>query len=132
MTAVGVLCRLFTGQARTSTTISRGVDILVREQPRWTERSGSGLSTINFYYWYYGSYALFQYGGQLWKKWNDAMLAALLNSQRRGTVASTDEPIDEDGSWDPIGEWGRAGGRVYATALAAMTLEVYYRYERSK
>ena len=36
----------------------------------------------------------------------------------------------EDGSWDPVGEWGAAGGRVYSTAICAMTLEVYYRYLR--
>jgi len=33
------------------------------------------------------------------------------------------------GSWDPIDAWGTAGGRVYATAINALTLEVYYRYE---
>jgi hypothetical protein len=37
-----------------------------------------------------------------------------------------------DGSWDPIGEWGISGGRVYSTALGAMTLEVYYRFERQQ
>ena len=32
------------------------------------------------------------------------------------------------GSWDPDPVWGGHGGRVYATAMAAVTLEVYYRY----
>jgi hypothetical protein len=32
------------------------------------------------------------------------------------------------GSWDPDPVWGGHGGRVYSTALAAMTLEVYYRH----
>jgi hypothetical protein len=32
------------------------------------------------------------------------------------------------GSWDPVGAWGRDGGRVYSTALCALILEVYYRY----
>ena len=32
------------------------------------------------------------------------------------------------GSWDPDGRWGHEGGRIYATALAVLTLEVYYRY----
>ena len=33
------------------------------------------------------------------------------------------------GSWEPEGcEWGDAGGRLYSTALALLTLEVYYRY----
>ena len=34
------------------------------------------------------------------------------------------------GSWDPIDPWGGDGGRVYSTALLAMCLEVYYRYDR--
>jgi hypothetical protein len=35
------------------------------------------------------------------------------------------------GSWDPDDSlYGTKGGRIYATALAALTLEVYYRYLR--
>jgi hypothetical protein len=36
------------------------------------------------------------------------------------------------GSWQPFGNgwgrWGRSGGRVYSTALAVLTLEIYYRH----
>lgn len=32
------------------------------------------------------------------------------------------------GSWGPTGPWSEAGGRVLSTALATLTLEVYYRY----
>ena len=35
---------------------------------------------------------------------------------------------DEAGSWEPNGMWGGYGGRVYSTATAALSLEVYYRY----
>ena len=38
----------------------------------------------------------------------------------------------EDGSWNPVGEWCLAGGRVYATAINALTLEIYYRYKRAQ
>ena len=36
----------------------------------------------------------------------------------------------EKGSWffNPIGLSQEAGGRLYVTSLACMTLEVYYRY----
>ena len=35
----------------------------------------------------------------------------------------------DDGSWDPaVDKWGSIGGRVYATAINVLTLEVYYRY----
>ena len=35
-----------------------------------------------------------------------------------------------EGSWDPIGPWGKDGGRVYSTAMGALMLEVYYRYAK--
>ena len=34
----------------------------------------------------------------------------------------------ERGSWAPLDRWGMQGGRIYSTALAVLTLEVYYRY----
>ena len=37
-------------------------------------------------------------------------------------------PRPSCGSWEPIDRWGGEGGRVYATAINALTLEVYYRY----
>ena len=124
MTAVSVLCRLFAGQKRRDEAIKSGVKVLMKETPQWREAKGKRQSKINIYYWYYGSYAMFQFGGSQWKEWNDAMQEALLPTQRVGGC--------EDGSWDPIGEWGAAGGRVYATAIGAMTLEVYYRFVRQK
>ena len=128
MTAVGVLCRLFAGESRTDPTIKRGVDILMQETPRWLEQDGRRLSRINMYHWYYASYAMFQFGGGLWKKWNTDLIAALKGSQRQKVDPETKQPLDEDGSWDPIGEWGLAGGRVYATAIGALTLLAPGRY----
>ncbi|MBN1422293.1 MAG: hypothetical protein JXP34_26195 [Planctomycetes bacterium] len=124
MTAVAVLCRLFSGESRRDPAIRKGIGVLLREKPVWQEAAGARPSRVNLYYWYYATYALFQYGGLPWKEWNERMLEALLRSQRTDGCAR--------GSWDPIGEWGAAGGRVYATALGAMTLEVYYRYARAQ
>jgi hypothetical protein len=75
------------------------------------------------YYWYYGSYAMYQMGGSKhWEAWQKAMEKAVVGSQRKEG--------DEKGSWDPVGPWGYAGGRVYATALMTLCLEVYFRYAR--
>jgi hypothetical protein len=71
-------------------------------------------------YWYYGSYAMYQMGGEHWRAWNEAMKPTIVDNQRHDG--------DFRGSWDPIGPWGFAGGRVYATALMCLCLEVYYRY----
>ena len=59
-------------------------------------------------------------GGDLWKNWNLRMRRVLVDSQR------TDGPMA--GSWDPQGGHSSRGGRVYMTALAICTLEVYYRH----
>jgi hypothetical protein len=54
--------------------------------------------------------------------WNESMKAALIAHQR------LEKDRDEFGSWDPIDPWSGEGGRVYATALNCLTMEVYYRY----
>ncbi|MBN1422676.1 MAG: FHA domain-containing protein [Planctomycetes bacterium] len=123
MTSVGILCRIFSGERRASPIIRGGVDAVVANLPAWQEGSRGGSRIINLYHWYYATYALFQVGGEPWKTWNVAMRRALVDSQRVGGC--------EDGSWDPIGQWCPQGGRVYATALGAMTLEVYYRFTRA-
>ena len=54
---------------------------------------------------------------------------SLLNQLGGRREAQRDDG-DEKGSWDPIGPWGFAGGRVYSTALMTLTLEVYFRYSQ--
>jgi hypothetical protein len=59
----------------------------------------------------------------MWKKWNEPMKNALVPNQKTGKDGC------KNGSWDPDQErWGAEGGRVYAVAINALTLEVYYRY----
>jgi len=121
MTGVAVICRIFTGERSSSDAVRKGAKILMDNQPNWDDKND--IKELNFYYWYYGTYAMFQIGGPKWQTWNKAMQKALLPRQRRKGP--------EDGSWDPVGEWCLAGGRVYATAINALTLEIYYRYERA-
>ncbi len=120
MTAVSVICRIFCGQSRSNPKVLKGVDILMANLPDYNKPRND---KVDFYYWYYGTYAMFQFGGQNWHKWNSAMKKALLDTQRVGGCA--------DGSWDPVGKWGMIGGRVYATAINSLTLEIYYRYARA-
>jgi hypothetical protein len=121
MTAVGVLSRIFLGEdPRTSDMIRKGTDLCLRALPRWDPDDGS----IDMYYWYYGTLAMYQVGGTPWKKWNEAMKEAIVDHQHpKGSGA-------RDGSWDPIDPWGPDGGRVYSTACMVLCLEVYYRYDR--
>jgi hypothetical protein len=54
--------------------------------------------------------------GEPWKKWNAATSKLLIALQ------------EKDGSFPISTEWGERGGKVYCTALSALSLEVYYRY----
>lgn len=76
-------------------------------------------------YRYFGTYALFQLSAvepDGWKAWSKAM-------QGHVTAAQETEG-DERGSWDPVGLGPGGGGRVEATALNTLCLEVAYRYAR--
>ncbi len=120
MTAVALLSRFFLGQTTESApSMTAHAELLVRSLPEW-DPDGFGCDV---YYWYYGSYAMYQMGGtRYWTPWNRAMKRAVIASQRQDG--------DERGSWDPVGPWGYAGGRVYSTAMMTLCLEVYSRYGR--
>ena len=76
--------------------------------------------TVDYYYWYYGSLAMRQTQGKAWENWNEKLKPILLGKQKRGGT--------NDGSWDPEGKNGSIAGRCVITAMAALSLEVYYRY----
>jgi hypothetical protein len=61
--------------------------------------------------------ALRDVGGEDFDVWNHAVREDLVRGQRQSG--------DLDGSWDPDGE---DGGRMEATALSLLTLQVYYRH----
>ena len=99
--------------------LKKQADLIASKPPLWDENDGS----IDMYYWYYGTFAMNQWGGKQWKDWKKAIEAALIPSQRR-----ENKEDNFFGSWDPAGPWGEEGGRVYSTAICALMLEVYYRY----
>ena len=113
MTAEALLCRLLLGMRADHPCVAEALAMISRSPP---ERSN-----YNAYTWYYATLASFHAGGPQWDAWNSRLQAALLPLQRQG-----DDVLS--GSWDPDPVWGGHGGRVYSTALSAMTLEVYYRY----
>jgi|FLOH01.1.fsa_nt_gi hypothetical protein len=130
LTAVALLSRIFmTDSAKVKrwsdhpnyAMLKKQADLIASKPPRWDENDGS----IDLYYWYYGTFAMNQWGGKHWKNWQNAIEAALLPNQRR------ENPKDNFyGSWNPAGPWGEEGGRVYSTAICTLMMEVYYRYSR--
>lgn len=127
-TAIGLFCKQLLGVPPDDPQIGLGAGALLKALPPATERllrDEAGRLTIpveeiDYYYWYYASLALFQRAGNEWNTWNRAMKATLMALQRtKGEHA---------GSWDPHGAWASSAGRTCSTAMAALTLEVYYRY----
>mgnify|MGYP002641462435 CR=1 FL=1 len=113
MTAEACLCRMLLGMDAGHPAAGEAMGLLAQRPP--------DASQPNAYTWYYATLASFHVGGAQWEQWNARMQAAMLGLQRA-------EAGPLQGSWDPDPVWGGHGGRVYSTALAVMTLEVYYRY----
>jgi len=73
------------------------------------------------YYYYSATQVMHHVGGRAWATWNSRMTSLLLETQEKTG--------DHKGTWAPHGQHhGEGGARLMATALAVMTLEVYYRH----
>jgi hypothetical protein len=116
LTAAGLLARFFLGQVPSQVPLmTKSADAISRELPK--DGSFDPLAC------YWTSYALYQVGGRHWTNWSQSLTQAIVASQRAEGSAA--------GSWDPpAGTKGLGGGRVMSTALAALTVEAYYRYTR--
>ncbi len=112
-TAAALLMRFWIGEKASSKVVKLGLGLLLATPPRW-----SAGGSIDLLYWYDGALVANMAGGKVWKAWRDALTDALVGHQHTDTTVS-----DVLGSWDPDGAWGKPGGRIYATALAVLTLE---------
>lgn len=112
MVAEGMFSRQLLGRKPSHPSMKETAEYLRQRLP--------GGSETNFYYYYYGTLAMFQHQGPPWEDWNRAMRKVLLPTQAESDARR--------GSWAPEGQWSSEGGRVVQTALATLCLEVYYRY----
>ena len=112
MTAQGLLCLQYLGARRDDPRMRAGTAYLLGHLPR------PGAETS--YYWYHATQVMYHMQGKPWKAWNGKLRDLLVSTQHtRGTLA---------GSWKPADPRERPGGRLYATALRVLMLEVYYRH----
>lgn len=111
-TAIGLLCRMHMGWSKDTPALVHGVELLSQANP----------TAGNLYFNYYATQVFRHWEGPEWKRWNERM--------RDQLVASQSLKGHERGSWYLIDrDFGAVvGGRLYCTAMAAMTLEVYYRH----
>ena len=117
MTAEALLCRIYLGWKRDDVRLKIASEYLLEKAPPAKREAGR----YNLYYIYYATQLFHHYGGPEWEDWNPQMQKVLVGLQEtEGTYA---------GSWNPdLFRWGEGGKRIYSTALAVCTLEVYYRH----
>ena len=108
--AIGVLLRLFRGWSHTDPRALELAQFLVKK----------GRSNGDVYYNYYATLLLFHLGGPAWETWNPRIREHLVKTQNQSG--------HEAGSWYFEDQYAKEGGRLYTTAMCAMTLEVYYRF----
>jgi hypothetical protein len=107
--AIGLLCRMYTGWGPEQEPLNRGLSTLAK----------TGPAPQAIYQNFYLSQALLQFNHPVWPRWNLKNRDQLIAQQAR--VAH------ETGSWFFADHDTAPGGRLAHTSLAILTLEVYYR-----
>lgn len=112
MTSVAMCCRLFLGYGLEDGMVVKAADLIAKNGPKVDDE----------YFTYYATYCMFQVGGPKWREWNRIFrpgVIALQEQKAKGLV----------GSFNPSNSTGAANsGRVYATAMYLLTLQVYARF----
>ena len=107
--AIGLLCRLYTGWSADREPLQRGITALARPGPK----------PHAIYQNFYLAQALIQTDHPVWPRWN---------SRNRDQIVALQSRVGhETGSWFFADRETASGGRLAHTALAVLTLEVYYR-----
>ena len=112
ITAMALLCRMYLGWGRDDGDLRAGIGLLDKAGPY-----------NNLYTNYFATQVMRNWGGEEWNRWNERLRDDLVRLQE------TDGPTK--GSWTPRdrADYSVSGGRLLTTSLAALTLEVYYRYK---
>ena len=119
MTAVGLLGLMYMGMTPANRDLLNGVEYLKKYPPG---RSG-------VYYDYYATQVFHHVGGESWQFWNlgpdgkSGIRDTLIAKQDMGRDPKHPHQL---GSWEGTNAHG--GGRLMATSLNLLSLEVYYRH----
>ena len=119
LTALGILCHQLNGQGN-SQVVAAALGALNDAEPEIVVDKGGDGDRWPFYAAYYITQAKFHAGAGTFGPWNKKIAPELIKTQA------------DDGSWTPPGNEGNRGGvlsaKTYATTLAALSLQVYYRF----
>ena len=105
MTAEAWVCRQFLGVGGPGPASTEAAELPAQAH-------GPTEGAYNLYYWYYGTLAMYQHGGDAWSRWN----AARPRPDR--PAASTTAATSPEAGTPTIASTAAKGGRIYCTALA--------------
>ncbi|NQT87968.1 terpene cyclase/mutase family protein, partial [bacterium] len=125
VSAIAMACKQFIGGGQFCPEIDACASYLLKHS-----EGGKGRDRLvgDLYYTYYSSLAMYQMEGEYWYRWSAAYRKALFDAMVKDKrFDSRGRPLQ--GSWDPANHaWGARGGRVYATAMAILSLDVHLRF----
>jgi hypothetical protein len=115
-TAAGLLSGMVSGWDRDDPALASGRRFLTANSP---PRDGGELGPLRYYF--FATLALHSLEGDEYDVWDHLMRDFLIRLQRTSG--------DQAGSWDPRGfDHGKEGGRMEATALSLLALQVSHRH----
>ena len=129
--AIGMCCRQFLGGDYDEEIRACANELLKAENANKAKRGGAagGKNQLvgDLYYTYYSVLGMYQMGEPWWPQWNEMFRKPLVNCITRKLHDEKGRYVR--GSWDPkTHRLGARGGRVYTTAMAILSLEVFYRF----
>jgi hypothetical protein len=95
-------------------------DAEVRDATEFLSQYSPEAAHPDLYCWYYASLCMLQMNSPAWSQWNARTRDTLIQLQTRGGFA--------DGCWEINAKGIDRSGYIFTTAIATLTLEVYYRY----
>lgn len=136
LNAMNAFCRGVLGDSENQPDIGKALATsAILENAAWIEHQ------IDFLHFYFASAAAYQWLGSSFRRvrktgpdkghseW-ELTLVKTLNDNQRGfkpdELKTWPATLDEFGSWDTVDAYSRQGGRVYITAMACLTLQIYY------
>jgi len=117
MTAVGLLCRQYTGVGPKNPSLQKGVRNLKAHPPGMTG---------NLYYLYYANQVMYNFQGDIWRSWDTGVSAEgeRIHPGMRNWLLNQQDKGDGTGHPHQMGSWsGSQGGRIMATSLSLLILE---------
>lgn len=112
MTSEMIFARILLGDHFSDSQVQDASDFLARYAP--------DAAHPDLYCWYYASLCMLQMNSPAWSDWNARTRDTLIQLQTRGGFA--------DGCWEIDAKGIDRAGYIFTTAIATLTLEVYYRY----